>query len=212
MAPIIVHVVEDHTVLYTAGAALLGAAIGVGGSWLQQKSKVGADKAQLNERLAAEETRLDKQLAHDRELNELEALRKVLDEGGEALAKGMLVMNRIANLWRQGLADGSPSKSAAEAEQRDLVALVHGVASRLALRLPAGDLVLGRYQEAAEALNDISTFFVARASPTNFAEHQYEFEGLLNELDSCALNFLLPAQQRYGPKINAPSTPVPYEE
>jgi hypothetical protein len=44
MPLIIVHVVEDHTVLYAAGGALLGVALGGFLAWLQQESKIGADR------------------------------------------------------------------------------------------------------------------------------------------------------------------------
>jgi hypothetical protein len=212
MAPIIVHVVEDHTVLYTAGAALLGAAIGVGGSWLQQKSKVGADKTQLKERLAAEEARLDKQLAHNRELNELEALRKVLDEGGEALAKGKVAMTRLANLWAHGVPEDDPGKVEAQSEQRESVKLAQSVASRLWLRLPAGDLVLGRYEEATDALSDLATFLMTTAGPSNYSIHEQEFERLFRDLESSILDFWRPAQQRYGPKVKVSTEPVPRED
>jgi hypothetical protein len=74
---IIVRVVEDHTVLYTAGGVVAGAIVGLLGSWFQQRSKIDADKKQLEKRLVAEETR------HERE-----ALRDVLDEAMEAARVG----------------------------------------------------------------------------------------------------------------------------
>ena len=62
--PIIVHVVGDNTVLYSVLGTLVGVILGAAATWWLQRSK----------------------LAADREHVELEALRKVLDEGGEALA------------------------------------------------------------------------------------------------------------------------------
>jgi hypothetical protein len=179
MSHITVHVVGDNTVLYSVLGALGGAALGSLATWLLQRSKITADREHI----------------------ELEALRKVLDEGGEALSRGSLNMYRISNLWRQGLADEHPSKVDAEAEQRELAALAHSVHSRLRLRLTEDDPILSSYDIATKALNDVGEFIVAKAGPTNFSEHQGEVEALLHKLDSCIGNFSRPVQQRYGPKI-----------
>jgi hypothetical protein len=190
MSHITVHVVGDNTVLYSVLGALGGVALGSLATWLLQRSKISADREHV----------------------ELEAIRKVLDEGGEALSRGSLNMYRIGNLWRQGLTDEHPSKVDAEAEQRELAALAHSVHSRLRLRLTEDDPVLSSYDTATKALNDVGEFMVAKANPTNFGEHQSEIEALLHELGSCIENFSRPVQQRYGPKIKAPSTDVPREE
>jgi hypothetical protein len=220
MEPIIVHVSGDMTAAYAVAGTVFGAIVGAGASWLQQKSKIGADKAQLaeqltaekerlsvqlaaekerlTERLTAEESRLSTQLAHNREQVELEALRAVLDEGGEALAKGKLIVTRLANLWRHDLREGMPP---AEADQREIAQLAHSVGSRLWLRLPSGDLVLGRYEEATDALNEAAQFFIDNAAPGNFAEHKQALEELEEKLEASILDFWRPAQERYGPKI-----------
>jgi hypothetical protein len=190
MAAIIVHVVGDNTVLYTVLGTLGGVALGGLATWLLQRSKINADREHV----------------------ELEALRKVLDEGGEALAHGILTASRSANLWRQALPDNDPSKEDAEVKQRETAALAYSVYNRLALRLAAGDLVLGRYLEAAEALNAISAFLTDNAEQDNYAAEEQAFKQRLGELETCIMNFLLTAQKRYGPKIKSPSTLVPYEE
>jgi hypothetical protein len=204
---VIVHLVGgggDHTALYAGIAALgtiLGVAIGAGFSYFLQRSKIGADEAQLTKRLEAEQTRLDRQLAHDRELKELEALRVVLDEAGEALAKGRVNMSRIANLWRQGLPPDDPNKVDAEAEQRSLGSLAESVGHRLMLRLPQGDLVAGHFIEAIDDLSAIARFFTKYARQTNYAEHQENLDQLASKYEESVLSFVIAAQGRYGAKV-----------
>jgi hypothetical protein len=139
MAPIIVHVVEDHTVLYTAGGALLGVAVGAGASWLQQRSKIGADKAQLQERLLAEEARLKTQLAHDRAMREREALRETLDIALEASRIHINMAIYAVNHRRFG----------AELTRGGEVGLA---GSKLLIRLDRGHPVVERYCELRDAI------------------------------------------------------------
>jgi hypothetical protein len=188
MSHITVHVVGDNTVLYSVLGALGGVALGSLATWLLQRSKISADREHV----------------------ELEALRKVLDEGGKALADGSLTARRSAKLWRQALVNSDTSLRDAKAKLHETVTLAHDVYNRLGLRLPNGDLVLGRYLEAAEALKEISSFLADNAKADDGADQK--LKTLLDELDSCVLNFLLPAQARYGPKIKAPSADVPREE
>jgi hypothetical protein len=96
-----VHVVGDNTALYTAGGALLGVVVGAAGSWLQQRSKIGADEAQLEQRLASENDRLEQQLQHDRDSKEIDSVRMVLDEASIALDEHSHIMLNLIKARHQ---------------------------------------------------------------------------------------------------------------
>jgi hypothetical protein len=158
---LIVHLTGGgHTALYTLVGTLGGVVVGSGISYLLQRAKIGADTTQLTQRLA-----------HEREQRELQALRQVLDEAGEALAKGRVNTLRIANLWRQGLGPDDPNMLDAEAEQRVLGHLAESATHRLRLRLPENDVVGERLDEAIDKLVAIAAFMTRHAQQGNFQVH-----------------------------------------
>ncbi len=145
-----VQVTGDDTALWTALGALLGVIVGVGASWLLQRSKIGAEKAQLKERLDAEAERVAKQLKHDRDTRELEMVREVLSEASVALGELSRVM---LNLVKAKLAD-APRKTIdrLQARQHEAARVIRAVGGRLPLWFDADDDVVSRFFDAAETM------------------------------------------------------------
>jgi hypothetical protein len=201
MAPVIVHVVGDNTALYTVLGTVGGVVVGAGASWLQQRSKIGADKAQLDERLAAEQTRLERELAEARNQAELAALRQVLDEGAEALTKWRLRTDNVRNCWVLNVPADHPWMEKAQADREEATVLARSVLGRLGLRLPEDDVVIGSYREAIKALDALGGFLTDNAEPGNYPQHVQESRRLFSELDDRLAAFLATAQARYGAKV-----------
>jgi hypothetical protein len=151
---IIVRVVEDHTALYAVLGTVGGAIVGVGGSWLQQRSKIGADRKQLEARLDAEkqrlkeqlgeeQERLDRQLAHDREMREREALRDVLDNALDAARLHLI-------------ATGDANREHAYGQKPRDRGMIGIAGSRLLIRLGRNHPVVKSYDELATAASTAS--------------------------------------------------------
>jgi hypothetical protein len=102
VAPITVHVVEGHSVLIAAGAALVGAAIGVGGSWALQRGRIKNEQKQLKRQLKAEKARLMARLIHDRDMQERESLRKIIDIALDAARVQTITMGQAIRHSRFG--------------------------------------------------------------------------------------------------------------
>ena len=140
-SPILVHVVEDKTALYATGSALGGVALGAAATWLQQRSKIGADQAQMKERLITEEKWLDRRLTHEREMQEREALRAVLDDAMEA---ARVAYNRALTAIRES----------AFGEQFEPGSV--GLAgSKLVIRLGRTHPVVDQFRELRDALDTV---------------------------------------------------------
>jgi hypothetical protein len=178
-----VHVVGDNTALFTAGGALLGVIVGLGGSWLQQRSKIGADKVQL-----------EQQLQHDRDSKEMEAVRSVLDDASTALEEHSHI---LSNLIR--LASGSePDREileGLEAVQRAAVKAVRGAGARIALWFDPNDPIA-------------TAFDVAQATEAELITHlrKGEFEkatDLNDKLDHQIEDFQEAARERMAAQAPA---------
>jgi hypothetical protein len=215
-APIIVHVVEDNTVLYTVGGTLLGVALGGFLAWLQQRSKIGADKDQLKDRLSAEETRLDKQLKNDRELQHLAELRSVLDEATVALEE---TIHELQNLFAsfhgetpkaggeeaQGILDRlleeqhkKDMQKSADARDRMMLA-----GQRLAIRIGDGDALSSTYKDAIKlAVASIRDVYAEnRQQEAGVPVYTSEFEKRHDELAGVRRTFVEQAVARVGSQV-----------
>ncbi|HEX4483584.1 MAG TPA: hypothetical protein VH081_07330 [Solirubrobacteraceae bacterium] len=186
---------SDHAALYALVGALGGVIVGSVFSYLLQRAKIGADTEQLTQRLE-----------HDTEQRELQAIRQVLDDAGEALAKGRVNISRIANLWRQGLEPDDPNKLDAEAEQRTLGHLAESSLHRLRLRLPEDDAVGERLDEAIDKLISVAAFMIKSAQQDNFQDHADTLVSLGDEYEAAVKRFLATAQKRYGIQRRQPAT------
>jgi hypothetical protein len=65
--------------------------------------------------------RQSKQMAHDRELHELEALMKVIDDGAVALGDARVSLNRLARFWAAAVPVRSDKMIDAQERQRATV-------------------------------------------------------------------------------------------
>lgn len=149
-----VHVVGDNTALYTAGGALLGVVVGAGGSWLQQRSKIGADEAQLEKRLTAEKDRLEQQLQDDRDSKEMDSVRNVLDEALIALEEHSHTMLNLIKARRRSEPDQA-TVDRLQAQQRAAVKLVRGAGARIALWFDRDDPVVTTFEAATATMAEL---------------------------------------------------------
>ena len=120
------------------------------------EERLDADAKRLQMQLDAESARLDKQLAHDRWMREVEELRRLVDEAGAA---GITAGN-VIHVFRSQVRwivdeDGTPNKHYAEKRRaaQDAVAAMQGFVERFELRLGTGHDVpesFGSWQLAQE--------------------------------------------------------------
>jgi hypothetical protein len=178
-----VHVVGDNTALFTAGGALLGVIVGLGGSWLQQRSKIGADKVQL-----------ERQLQHDRDSKEMETVRRVLDEASIALEEHSHILSNLIRVGRRSEPDQEILEGL-EALQRAAVIAARGSGARIALWFDPNDPTA-------------TTFDVAQATTAELIPHMRkgEFEKateLNDKLDDQIEDFQRAARARMAAEAHA---------
>jgi hypothetical protein len=182
LAPVIVHVHEGSS-------GLLVALVGVGGTIVGVL--IGAGTASR---------RQVKQLAHDREVRELETLRQVLDEGAEALGTAKASQVRLVRLWRDWMPTKQPKLDEAANEQRAAIAHARSVSHRLDLRLPPSDPVLQRYKTAGKALDELAALTM-NASGWNYANYREQLGEIDERLGTHTQAFLDEARARFGPRL-----------
>jgi hypothetical protein len=178
-----VHVTGDNAGLWTALGALMGVVVGAGASWLQQRSKIGAEEAQLEERLTAESERVARQFEHDHDARELEAVRKVLSDASVALGELSRVM---LNLVKAKQAKASPERiQRLQALQRDAVRDVRAVGGRLPLWFDPEDDVSSRFFVAADTTVEMINHLYAN-DPAAAADMQDELDRQIEEYQRTA--------------------------
>lgn len=143
--------------------------------------------------------RLRQQLAHDRELRDLEALRAVLDESASALAEATLALARLVRLWSRRVPDEDPRVSEASAAQRASVRAVRAAIYRLAMRLPSNDPVVQKFEQTYSAL-DVIAGLQQRLAPNEPYEQWYpQIQEASQRVEEHRQRFLEAAREKIGP-------------
>jgi hypothetical protein len=181
LIPVVVQVHESSNTLLVAivgvGGTIAGVLLGSGTAFWRQK----------------------KQLAHDRELRDIEALRQVLDEGAEALGTAKAAQVRLARLWREWMPAKQTKLDDAATEQRAAVARARSVSHRLELRLAPDDPVLQRYQRAGNTLDELAAITMKASPGQNYDKHREQLLALDKNLGTDTKEFLNEARARFGP-------------
>lgn len=159
-----VHVIGDNTALYTTLGAIAGVIVGAGGSMYQQHRKIAEDRVQLKKRLKAEHKRLDLQLKYDRGARELDALRRVLDDGSVLLEETRSTLREIARtgLWFEDPDEADDEDEAAmkardtrfRAKHAENVTQAQAVDSRIKLWLSATDAIHEAFRMCIDTFNE----------------------------------------------------------
>lgn len=183
LAPVIVQVHEGSSGLLVAlvgvGGTILGVLLGAGTAFWRQM----------------------KQLAYDREVRELEALRRVLDEGAEALGTAKASQVRLARLWRDWMPAKQPKLDEATSEQRAAVAHARSVSHRLDLRLPPDDPVLQRYKTAGKTLDELAAITMNASPGQNYFNYHEQLAEIDERLGAQTQAFLDEARASFGPRL-----------
>lgn len=146
--------------------------------------------------------RLKKQLAHERELKELEALTNVIDDAAATIASAKMILARLVKLWGTGVRADDPMVVAASTEQRSAVENARIAGNRLALRLASDDPILTSYGEARNVFDEITEIYKKRSdeSGANYVLYDKQLEELGKKLGDSVDVFLEHARVRVGPK------------
>lgn len=131
----------------------------------QQHRKLAEDREQLKTRLDAEEERLTLRLKHASAARELDALRRVLDDGSVRLEECRRTLREIGRLglWfddpREAPDEVQVQMKAKDAEFRRAhernVTEGKAIDSRIRLWLPDGDPIHAAFRSSIEAINDV---------------------------------------------------------
>lgn len=175
VAVIDVHVSGDNSALYAAGGAVFGAIVGASISWVQQKAR----------------------LRGDRELREVEALLKVVDDGAEALGAAKAALARLGRFWAAGLTPEDARRRDAQAQQRATASQCRSVLHRLSVRLQPDDPILKCYESAIHPLRKMIDIYAKEPIYTTAVQEQ--LQTLDTKLEGGTTAFLEAARRRVGP-------------
>ena len=165
------------------GAAVVGF-LGLFGQSLQSKN---------------ENQRLKRQLNHERELRDLEALRILLGDAAEALGVARKAWIRLGRFWGVSqVGSGAAKRDEAQLEQRESAGATRSALDRLRIHLDPTDPTLAAYEHAMVVLDAIAELYSERPSPQT---HNERLQQLGDELGTQMVEFARLARAKVAPRL-----------